>query len=133
MKKNYPAKTEFLYEVLSDIENYLESQGFSIKGRNKFRLIAEELIVNVINYAYDGKDGSITVNLNAKNNEIIMSIVDSGIKFNPLQKENPDTNATMNERNPGGLGIHMAKILSDEMYYEFRNGQNILTVHFKDN
>ena len=35
------------------------------------------------------------------------------------------------QRQIGGLGIFMAKKLMDDIQYEFRNGQNILTLRKK--
>ncbi len=129
MIKHYPAKLSVLYEILDDIEDFARLKKFTDKKIHQLRLIAEELIVNVINYAYENKDGQITLKLESEtNNEIEMQIIDSGKKFNPLLNELPDTNKGLNSRTPGGLGIFMAKNLSDKLDYEYKEDKNILKV-----
>ena len=45
-----------------------------------------------------------------------------------MKKPGPDVTLPMEKRAIGGLGVFMAKKLMDELIYEYRNGQNILTM-----
>ncbi len=133
MNLQYPAKLSYLYDILNDINNFAESIPFSIKKRHQIRLIAEELIVNIINYAYDTDEGLIKIDLDLINNkEMILTIMDTGKRFNPLLSESPDTNKHFNQRIPGGLGIFMVKELADNVEYEYVNNQNILKIFLTD-
>lgn len=59
---------------------------------------------------------------------IRMTFIDGGKPYNPLQKEDPNTALTAEERQIGGLGIYMVKKSMDEVTYRYHEGQNILTI-----
>ena len=56
---------------------------------------------------------------------------DRGIPYDPLARQDPDITTPAEERQIGGLGILMTKKLMDEVRYEYRDGQNILTLKKK--
>ena len=66
----------------------------------------------------------------AREDPLSMSItfLDAGRKFNPLENEEPDTALSAEERDIGGLGIFLTKKFMDSVEYEYKDGQNILTL-----
>ena len=58
----------------------------------------------------------------------IITFFDRGVPFDPLAKPDPDITLTAEERDVGGLGIYMTKKTMDDMRYEYRDGQNILSL-----
>ena len=48
--------------------------------------------------------------------------------YNPLEKDDPDVTLSVEDREIGGLGIFMVKKSMDDMYYEYKDGKNILTL-----
>ena len=94
----------------------------------KIRLACEEALVNVINYAYGEDTGELEIikEVPSKENKICIEIIDEGIAFNPLKKEEPDINKSMEERSIGGLGIFMIKEIMDKVEYKREEGKNIL-------
>ena len=59
---------------------------------------------------------------------ISITFTDSGKPYDPLKKEDPDITLSAEERNIGGLGIFMTKKIMDSVEYEYRDGQNNLTL-----
>ena len=53
---------------------------------------------------------------------------DHGIPYNPLEKADPDVTLPAHKRKIGGLGIFMVKKVMDELSYEYKDGQNIMTI-----
>ena len=51
--------------------------------------------------------------------------------YNPLAQEDPDVTLSAEEREIGGLGIFMTKKMMDDVWYEYKDGSNIL--HIKKN
>lgn len=94
----------------------------------KFRLCADEAVQNIIDYAYDGREGWIEVSVDWEysNNAFVIVIKDGGKQFNPIESPNPDLNIPIHERPIGGLGIYFFKQLMDDVSYEFKDGCNIL-------
>lgn len=93
------------------------------------QLVTEEIVVNVVSYAYpDGAEGELEVEISASDEEIKLEFSDSGKPFNPLEKEDPDTTLSAEERPIGGLGIFLVKQMMDDVRYRYENGRNILTI-----
>lgn len=89
------------------------------------RLAVEELVVNIVDYA--GSD-YLDVEIVRDENHIMLRFRDNGVPFNPLAKEPPDITLPMEQRRIGGLGIFLVIKKMDEVWYEYLNGENVLTV-----
>ena len=127
---NLPAELERLPELTSFLEEELEEAGCPLRTRMQISVAAEEIFVNIASYAYLSRTGAATVRLAISNDPTTATItfIDSGIPFNPLKKEDPDVRLTANKRQIGGLGIYMTKKTMDDVRYEYRDGQNRLTL-----
>lgn len=93
------------------------------------RLVLEELVVNVVNYAYgEGGDGPLDITVENRDDAIVITLTDQGVPFNPLEQEAPDTDLPPEERPIGGLGIFLVREMMDNVSYRYEDGHNILTV-----
>lgn len=96
------------------------------------QLVTEEIVVNIVSYAYpDGADGDLEIDVLRSETEIKLEFFDSGTPFNPLEKEDPDTTLSAEDRPIGGLGIFLVKQMMDDVRYRHENGRNILTISKK--
>ena len=60
---------------------------------------------------------------------LTLTFTDSGIPYNPLLKEEPDTGSLLtDDTKAGGLGIFLVKNLVDDIRYTYTDGQNHLTL-----
>ncbi|MBR3144380.1 MAG: anti-sigma factor antagonist [Clostridia bacterium] len=116
--------------VLSFIEEHLEENGCSPKDRMQIAIAAEEIFVNIANYAYAPKSGKATVRVEVSKDPIrvIITFMDNGKPFDPTKKSDPDITLSADERDIGGLGIFMTKKMMDNVVYEYKDGKNILTI-----
>jgi serine/threonine-protein kinase RsbW len=57
-----------------------------------------------------------------------VTIEDDGVAFDPLARAAPDVTADLDEREIGGLGIHLVRTLMDGMTYERRGERNVLVI-----
>ncbi len=115
-------------KCISFIEEQLQKSGFDNKAIIKVVTACEEIIVNVMNYAYSPKEGELDIVFEDDVDAVKITFVDNGNPFNPL--DNPDVDITLpvDQREIGGLGILMVKKFMDDVNYEYKNHQNILTV-----
>ena len=91
-------------------------------------LALDEALTNVVMYAYpENVTGEAVVTMNVVDDEIIITISDHGVPFNPLSYE-ADFNVPLEERHKGGMGIHIIKEAMDAVDYEYRDNTNILTL-----
>lgn len=124
------AKVDMLDEVISFIDSVLESAGCSMKTQIQIDVAAEEIFVNIANYAYDSDGGMATVRINIDDctKRVEIAFIDEGIPYNPLERTDPDVTLSVEERPIGGLGVYMVKKSMDEVTYDYREGKNILTI-----
>lgn len=124
------AKTENLQQVLDFVNERLRAWGCSNKIMAQLDIAVEELFVNISNYAYPKSSGNAVIQIVRKEHPASAEItfLDSGIPYNPLEKQKPDITLSAEERQIGGLGIYMVKKSMDNIWYEYKNGQNILTI-----
>ena len=124
------AKIDNLPTLLGFLEQKLEEAGCPMKAQMQLCVAAEEIFVNIASYAYAPGTGMATLRLSIRGEPpaVTLSFLDSGVPFNPLEKADPDVTLSAEEREIGGLGIYMTKKTMDDVRYEYRDGQNILTL-----
>jgi anti-sigma regulatory factor (Ser/Thr protein kinase) len=125
-----PAQIEKLQEVLSFLEQALGEVDCPLKKQMQIAVAAEEVFVNIASYAYAPGTGIATVCIEIDDDPPVATIAfsDSGVPFDPLKKADPDVTLPAEEREIGGLGIFMTKKTMDEVRYEYKDGQNRLTL-----
>lgn len=95
----------------------------------KIRLAVEEVVENVVRYAYENGLGWLEINVELGENGVLMiKLRDGGVPFDPLAKEDPDLTLSVEDRPIGGLGIFLCKKLMDDVSYTFEDGCNILVL-----
>lgn len=57
-----------------------------------------------------------------------IEMMDQGVPYDPLQRQDPDITLSAEERGIGGLGIFMVKQTMDEVTYRYEDNSNILTI-----
>lgn len=124
------ATIENLDDVLAFVDGELEKLDCPMKTQMQIDVAVEELFVNIAHYAYAPNTGSATVRFDAvrEPKAAAITFVDRGVPYDPLAKPDPDVTLSAEERQIGGLGIYMVKKSMDDMKYEYRDGQNILTI-----
>jgi sigma-B regulation protein RsbU (phosphoserine phosphatase) len=89
----------------------------------------DELLTNIISYAYeDGSEHEIDIKVSSMSDSVVVVISDDGLPFNPFTREDPDTDLSIEDRDIGGLGIHLVKNLMDEVYYKRHVDKNVITL-----
>ena len=129
IEKEFMAKVDELPNVIEFIESELENLEFSLKLITQFNLVVEELFVNVASYAYKNDENGkckISIEYNEEKQVVKLCLEDNGIKFNPLEKEDPNISASADERKIGGLGIFLVKKNMDKIEYKYEDNKNIL-------
>ena len=77
---------------------------------------------------HDQDEHQIAISLSLRNNTLVLEIKDDGIPFNPLESKTPDLEIPIEERKTGGMGIHIAGELVDEIEYFRKQNNNILVM-----
>jgi PAS domain S-box-containing protein len=111
------------------VSEFIEALGIESKFRRQLNIVLDELLNNVISYAYeDDEEHEIQVTVELTGPRLVVNITDDGIPFNAFSQEEPDTEADLEDRAVGGLGIHLVRNLMDEVNYQRGIGRNIVTL-----
>jgi len=113
----------------SFIKEVLEKLNIDKSLSTKLRLAVEEAVVNVIEYAYPaGSEGTVDICMMSDGHQLKVMITDAGVAFDPTAHEKIDITLSAEDRQIGGLGIHLVRELMDTINYERINGKNVLTL-----
>lgn len=114
------------------VDEICEFNGLDEMITMQMNLAIEEAVVNVMNYAYpEGTKGYVDITAMSDDECLQFVISDSGKPFDPTTKEEVDTTLPVDERRIGGLGIFLVRRMMDNVKYEYKDGQNILTLKKK--
>ncbi len=124
------AVRENLPKVLAYVDEKLNSVGCPAKAQMQIALAVEEIFINISEYAYAPDKGMATVRVEVSEKPICVKIIftDHGKPYDPVAREDPDVTLPAHARGVGGLGIFLVKKTMDDVNYEYKDGQNILTL-----
>ena len=111
------------------IEAVAERLGIEPSTALQLQLAVEEAVVNVMDYAYPPDTvGMVTVATTTDGQSLEIVISDSGTPFDPTQQEKADISLSVEERQIGGLGIHLIRNIMDRVEYQRDGNSNKLTM-----
>jgi len=93
-------------------------------------LSLDELVTNIVVHGGRGdpRVREILLRMRTEKDCVSIEIEDDGRAFNPLEAPGPDLEACLQDRDPGGLGIHLARSLMDHILYRRVGQRNLLTL-----
>lgn len=116
-------------EALSEASDFLDLcvEAFEIPLRTGYSLkvVTDEIFSNIVYYS-GAKNAEILFRNDA--DTITLIFLDDGNPYNPLESEEPDITAGVEDRKIGGLGLFMVKKMAQQVHYEYAARKNQLTV-----
>ena len=126
MLVNQPKEIE---RACTAAEEFVAAQHLSGEVGYALALTLDEVVANVIRHGFDDNDEHIIrVRLWLEADLLSVQVADDGKPFNPLLAPDPDLELPIEQRQPGGLGIHIIRTMMDDIEYRRTNGQNLLTL-----
>jgi serine/threonine-protein kinase RsbW len=115
-----------------ELESFGQKCRLSSKTLFELNLILEEVVANVISYAYgDNQRHEIAVRADLRDGELVIEVEDDGRPFNPLQSPPPDLERPLERRKVGGLGLHLVRELTSSIEYNRKEEKNHLVMKKK--
>jgi len=97
--------------------------------RRRINLIFDELLNNIISYAFDDdEEHIIDVAVSLERDRLVVTVADDGRPFNPFGRIPPETDLPIDNREIGGLGLHLVKNVMDEVTYQRLGTKNVATL-----
>ena len=116
--------------VHQTMDRYLRGQSLGEYDRKKVSIAVDEILSNIISYAYDDKGRHIIrVNLDCAEDQLTLEFMDDGKQFDPIEfiRTQGERSAEDMDR-VGGLGLKLVGRLMNRLAYQREGDQNKLTL-----
>lgn len=118
--------------VAAAIETFGQRHGLASAVIFDLQLAVEEILTNVISYAFgDDRPHTIALRLalvTEPRRRVEVEVEDDGRPFDPLTAPPPDVHAAVADRPIGGLGIHLVRRVMSDLAYRRCGDRNVLVM-----
>jgi len=97
--------------------------------RRSLNVALDELLTNTIVHGFVGQeDSKVTVEAELRPDRVSVTLTDDGRPFDPFGMAAPDTALSVEERQIGGLGVHLVRRMMDEVSYQRKGDLNVVVL-----
>lgn len=116
-----------LNQFLETLGSRLEEIDLELVVATRVQVCLDEMLSNAIKYGYPPeKTGQIEVSITYETDEIVVSVTDDGVTFDPFTRDDLDSlDLDIEDREIGGLGIHIVKNMASRVDHQRQNNRNI--------
>ncbi len=117
--------------IAERVDAFCAQQGISTEVAYQVNVSLDELLTNTISYGYpDGAGHEIRIDLRVDGNTLFVRIEDDAKPFDlkDLDLGAVDTESSLDERTPGGLGIFFVHQMMDSVAYHRENNKNVVVL-----
>jgi anti-sigma regulatory factor (Ser/Thr protein kinase) len=116
---------EEMRRVNAALREFLGEEGVHPDGLKRVRLVVEELVVNIIQHAFDDDTKhTIVLTLRTEPRRVTVTTEDDGKPFDPREAPPPPLGRPIEEQGKGGYGIHIVKHMAKSLEYTRADGRN---------
>lgn len=107
------------------LAEFLDDEGVSKSTAHRVKLVVEELVVNVIQHAFDdGAPHAILLDVRTDPQGVAIVVEDDGKPFDPTVASSPPLKELLETGKSGGLGVAIIKKVTRDLKYERAEGKN---------
>jgi acetyl-CoA synthetase len=116
------------------VEAFAKEHGVSLRVQLAVNMVLEELILNVISYAYDDdREHDIDVRLSMKDRQVRIVVEEDGREFNPTTvPDKPTQKMTWDNIEDIEFGLALVRMLVDSMHYARIGNRNQMVLTIED-
>ena len=123
-ERSFDRSIDAVADVYRFSEDIMTAQDVEESVRFPLHLAMEELFVNLVSYN-PGAKKDILVDIEVTGNGVAVTITDyDAAEFDVTVDPGVDTGASLKERKPGGLGLHLIQRMVDTLEYDYRDGRS---------
>jgi len=122
------ARPDDLPGIRTFVEQALSDTPLSERAQREVRLAVDEACSNIIEHAYGGRRGTITVEVAIASGSATIKLRDHGRPFDPEAVGTPDLSRYVKTGKKGGFGLFLIHKIMDEVSYARVDDENVLTL-----
>jgi serine/threonine-protein kinase RsbW len=100
------------------VETVAHAQQWDDKTKFHVQLALDELVVNAFTHGQKESRIRVQIDIQQFDQKIEIDIEDNGVEFDPISLAEPNINASLQDRDVGGLGIFFVKKMMDKVAYQ---------------
>ena len=129
MRLQLPVATASVERARRAVHEFLAPHALTPQQVYAVEVVLEEVLMNIVMHAFPEPEGhGIELAVNVDDEQVVLRFEDDGIAFDPLSTDAPPRPASIEQAEPGGLGLLFVRERSRSLVYERRQGRNVLTV-----
>ena len=120
-----------LAQIFDLIDQFVNAEEIADDARHAILLAVDELFTNMVKY-HPTNSSDVSIKLSTEGQTLIVQLVDQNVDpFDVTKKPDPDLTGSLEDREPGGLGIFLTKKFIDDVQYQ--HGDRTSTIILKKN
>lgn len=128
MEETFTRNLDELHRVFSFLDSFSQASDVDMSVSLPVRLAVEELFTNMVKYNKDSRS-DITLSVDRSGDAVTIVLTDFDTEpFDITSTGEVDITASLDERTPGGLGIHLVKRMVDEIHYRYKDRVSQITL-----
>lgn len=129
--RRFPRAIGSLPALVAFVREYFVLRGFDAEAAFDLDLVLEELFTNMVRHARGG-GSEIEVSLEDDGARMVLRLRDEGVEpWNPEQAPEPAFDRPIEERRPGGLGLHFLRQITEDLRFAHADGTTTVTATLK--
>jgi len=119
MHRDFARDFDSLPAIYVFAEEILEANDIGEAARFSVHLATEEVFTNMVKYGPD-TDGEIGVDIVVNAGAVTVILTEDDVdEFDVTRPSDVDTGASLADRTPGGLGLHLLQNMVDNLEYQY--------------
>ncbi len=126
-QRKFARSVDELKNIVAFTHDFFEREKIDASLHYIVDLCVEELFVNMVRYNTE-TDARILVEMSPRENGIEVSLTDFDVdRFDPREAGSVNTDAPLEVRDPGGLGLFLVLKMAHAIHYEYRDRTSKIT------
>ncbi|MEW6509802.1 MAG: ATP-binding protein [Bacteroidota bacterium] len=128
MRQQFPKDMRSLEDVFDFLTRFTEAEGVDSEAAFAIALAVEEFFTNMVKYSRGG-NGGVAIDAMREGGRVTVRLEEhTPAPFDVTRPTKTQFDIPVPDRRPGGLGIHLAKGLLDDLRYEYTDGTSCITL-----
>ena len=129
--KMFERRFNSLPAIVAFTEDVFASEGIDPSLRTVVDLAIEELFTNMVKYS-TGSNSDVRIEMTGIDRGVEVTLVDYNVdRFDVTARPDVDVSLPIEQRKPGGLGLHLLRRLLDSIQYEYAESSRQSRITFR--
>ena len=129
--REFPRRIEAIAAIFEFTSEFFARQQVDRRLLGAVDLAVEELLTNMVKYS-PAATSPVRIGLDRVEGGVEVTMTDRGVeRFDITQAPEVDIHAPIDQRRPGGLGLHLVRRLVDQIGYEYKKESRQSRITFR--